>query len=327
MKRLAALLAAVAMIAGAWALRDALDDDGSGSGSGGGGSEVPEQLQLTCATELAAACNQLLEGRDDLEVTIQDPGITADTLAELPAGADPGFDAWLVDGPWAAMVADDRSFGGVRGEVLAEPSAVLARSPGLIAVQRSRQADLAGMCGETVTWRCVGEHADALRVGISTPNRGDGLVTLSQATSSYFDTTTYSAVDFEEPGFSAWFDALTSLSRRTTMGARSALATAVGQAGTFGVVGALESQASTLLRGRDDWTTIYPEPMSTADVQLVPRTGLDADDLLDRLDAASLIEALGDQGWRPAPGTGDPALPDTAGLPSAGVLNALRDRW
>jgi hypothetical protein len=225
------------------------------------------------------------------------------------------------------MVADDRAFGGVRGEVLAEASAVLARSPGLIAVQRSRQADLTQVCGATVTWRCVGEHADTLRVGITTPDRGDGLVTLSQATSSYFDTTEYSAVDFEEPGFSAWFDALTSLSRRTTMGARSALATAVGQAGTFGVVGALESQATTLLRGRDDWTTLYPEPMSTADVQLVPRAGLDADDVLDRLDEQELVDALAAQGWRTGSDAGTPPVPATAGLPSAGVLNALRDRW
>ena len=57
MKRVAALLAAVAMVAGAWAVRDLLvEDDG-----GGGAGEVPEQLRLTCATELTLTHERLEE--------------------------------------------------------------------------------------------------------------------------------------------------------------------------------------------------------------------------------------------------------------------------
>ena len=65
------------------------------------------------------------------------------------------------------------------------------------------------------------------------------------------------------------------------------------------MVGALESQTS-VLRDRDDWSTIYPEPMSTADVQLVPRDGLDADELIDRLGAEQLRDVLLEGGFRPA---------------------------
>ena len=103
------------------------------------------------------------------------------------------------------------------------------------------------------------------------------------------------------------------------------------QVGTFNVVGALEAQSATLLRDGEAWSTIYPEPMTTADVQLVPRGGLDAGDLLDRLDRGDVDvrSALVDQGWRPTTGQGDPAvaIPEGSNLPSAGVLNALRDLW
>jgi hypothetical protein len=326
-KRLGALVAAIAMVALAWAVRDLVIDDGSGGEPGGG--DVPEQLRLTCATELTSACSQLAS--DEVRVTLEDPGATADRLAELPEGEDPGFDAWLADGPWAAMVADDRQFGGQDGTVLGEPSAVLARSPAVLVVQDGRRAELELACGGTIGWRCVGEQAATLRIGLTAPDRGDGLVPLAEATAGFFGTTDYSTVDFEAPGFRPWFDALSGLSRSGSvrLGDRSALAAAVSQAGTFNAVGALESQTATLLRGRDGWSTLYPEPMSIAEVQLVPRAGLDAEDVLGRLDRAAVSEALFAQGWRTVDGQLDPAvaIPDGTGLPSAGVLNALRDLW
>jgi hypothetical protein len=327
-KRLGALVAAIAMVALAWAVRDlVIDDDGSGGDPGGG--DVPEQLRLTCATELKAVCDQLASGA--VRVELEDPGTTADRLAELPAGDDPGFDAWLVDGPWAAMVADDRQFGGQDGTVLGEPSAVLARSPAVLVVQDARRAELEQACGGAIGWRCVGEQAATLRIGLTAPDRGDGLVPLAEATAGFFGTPDYSTVDFEEPGFRSWFDALTRLSRSGSvrLGERSALAAAVGQAGTFNAVGALEAQTATLLRGRDGWSTLYPEPMSTADVQLVPRAGLDAGDLLERLGPERVRDALLEAGFRPAtePIEQATSLPAEANLPSAGVLNALRDLW
>jgi len=331
-KRLGALIAAVALIAGAWALRDAIDgDDGGNGGDTGNRSEVPDQLRLRCATSLGPVCDQIAEGRDDLDVEVEDPGITADALAELPSGEDPGFDAWLTDGPWAAMVADDREFAGAEADVLGTPSDVLGRSPAVLVIQSGRETALTDACGGTITWRCVGEQSDSVRIGLSPPDRGDGLVPLAEAVGGYFDAADYSASDFNEPGFAGWFDSLTNLARSTPLGDRSALATAVVQAGTFNVVGALEAQSATQLRDGEAWSTIYPEPMTTADVQLVPRGGLPADDLLDRLDRGDtdVRSSLVDQGWRPATGQGDPdvAIPENSNLPSAGVLNALRDLW
>jgi hypothetical protein len=333
MKRLGALAAAVAMVAGAWALRDATTDDGGGGGGSGSGSGsgAPAVLRLRCATELKAVCDGVAKNRDDVRVTIEDPGTTADALARIETDEDPGFDAWLVAGPWGAMAADDRAFAGLDGEVLGEPSRVLARSPAVIVVQSARRNEVAAACRGTIAWACVGEQAGTLRVGLTAPDRGDGLIPLAGAAADRLDTTEYSSVDFEEPGFASWLDGL-STSATVRLGDRSALAAAVGQAGTFSVVGALEAEASRLLRDREDWVTIYPDPMTTADVQLVPREGVDADEALDRLDPSRLIDALAAEGWRidgaePDGAVDAPELPETANLPGPGVLNALKGLW
>ena len=87
MKRVAAIAAAVAMVAGAWVVRDSLDERG---GDGPGGGSAPEELRMTCATELDAVCRRLADSTPGLTVRIEDPGITADRLAALGAGTDPG---------------------------------------------------------------------------------------------------------------------------------------------------------------------------------------------------------------------------------------------
>ena len=80
------------------------------------------------------------------------------------------------------------------------------------------------------------------------------------------------------------------------------------------------------------YESLYAEPMVTADVVLAPRRGLDAAALLDELDRDALRDALATAGWRidgrpPEGAAGAAELPDGSGLPSAGVLQSLRDRW
>lgn len=318
MKRVLAFAAAVAMIAGAWAIRDARRPD----------REQPSrsEVRLLCAVDLAEACEQLAGSvqEPELELSIEAPGVTADRLATLPAGDDPGFDVWLTAGPWGAMIADDRDFSDIPGTVLGKPSPVLATSDAVIVIRADLQPTVESSCGGTITWRCVGDQADALQVGLSPPVRADGLILLAEATAGYFGTTDYSAGDFTEPSFTQWFNRLLERSRTTRFGGRSALATAATKTGTFNIVGALESDADELLRERDGWATIYPEPMSTAQVNLLPRTGLDIEALFQELLPATR-SALKADGWRTT-GKLDDNPPDS-GLPSAGVLNALRDLW
>lgn len=328
MKRLAAVVLAVGMIVGAVFLRQRIDG-GDGGGSDGGGT-----FALRCATELAQVCDALAADRDDLAVTIEDPGTTADTLSALEAGTAPDFDAWLVDGPWPEIVADNRSFAGLDDPVLGTSSAVLARSPAVIVSQRARVAALETACGGTISWTCVGQQAATTeRVGLPTPERGDGLAVLAEATASFFGTPDYSSGDFEDPAFTAWFDRLTELSTQTSLGRQTPLARALAAAGTFSVVGSLESQSAQLLRGRDNYATTYPEPMVTADVVLAPAAGVETNDALSRVDGDRLAEQLAAAGWRvqgqdtiEGVDTSRP-LPETSNMPAPGVLQTLRDMW
>jgi len=332
MKQILALLLAVGMVAGAVIIRDRVIADPAGGGGGGTSSDDP--FRLLCATELAAVCTSLAEERDDLVVTIADPGATTDQLSTIDASEDPGFDAWLVDGPWPEIVADNRAFAGLDDAVLGELSDELARSPALIVTLASRAAELVTTCGGAITWKCIGEQAATTeRVGLPSPERGDGLTVLAEATASWFGATNYSSGDFEDPAFTGWFDRLTQLSTQTSLGAQSPLARALAASGTFSIVGALESQSARLLRGRDTYVTTYPDPMVTADVVLAPAAGVDGGDALETLDAERLAEQLAGAGWR-VPGQDaidgvdtSVRLPDGSNMPTPGVLQTLRDIW
>lgn len=332
MKRLGAVVLAIAMIGGAWVLRDRLDgDDGSGGTGGGGGDDV-EQVRLRCATELERVCRQLAEGRDDVQVSVEDPGTTSDALVALPEGDDPGFDAWLVDAPWAEITADNRGFANATGTVLGEPSPVLARSPAVLVIADAAQALLPQDCEPRASWTCIGTAGANVRVGVPSPERGDGLVVLAGATAEFLGTSDYSANDFDTPGFTGWFDRITNLSASTRLGRQSPLEAALTRQGLFNVVGALEAQSTDLLRTRSGWATTYPSPVVTADVTLVPAAGLAADELVDQLGADELADALRSQGWRvdgsvPDGGDAEVELPEGSGLPAPGVLQQLRERW
>lgn len=312
MKRFAALVAAVALVAGAMALRDALTGDDVPSG---------EQLRLTCATELADVCRELADGWD-VEVTIDDPGRTSDRLVRLGAGEPPGFDAWLVDGPWDGVTADNRRFVGDDTPVLGEASEVLAHSPAVVVMFDEVATRLGADCGGTVGWRCIGDAAPGLRVGLPAPERGDGMVVLAAATNGFFDGTDYAANDFDDPEFGAWFGDLTSLSSRTDLGRRTPVQALLAQRGLFDVVGALEAQSAPLLEGRSDLQSLTTTPAAWAEARLVPAADVDVEQVLERLGGASRAsEALAGAGWR----AGAPS--DGAGLPAAGVLQRLREQW
>lgn len=318
MKRLAAVVVAVGLVAGAIALRDALDDEGTADGRNG--SPVPGQLQLICATELATACDQLAS--DEVAVTVEDPGVTSDRLVELGAGEMPGFDAWLVDGPWEAITDDNRRFAGEGTPVLGAASEVLAHSPAVVVAPDGVAARIESECGAASDWACIGGLAPELRIGLPVPERGDGLVVLAAATNGFFDSTGYAANDFDDPSFGPWFSGLTSLSTRTDLGRRTPVEALLTQRGLFDLVGALEAQAAPLLEGRDDLAAVVTEPPALAEVRLVPIPSLDADAALEALGGSSrATDALTGAGWRAGAGS------DGAGLPAAGVLQRLREMW
>src|SRR5205807_533197 len=146
-KRLLALLAAAAMVAGAVLARDRIR-------SSGGETSRP---RLTCATELATVCTAL---EDRAIVTVEPAGTTAQRLAGVAAGADPGLDGWLALQPWPALVDNARSRAAAPTLFASSAPAPVARSPLTVAIWPDRLRVAQTACGNTpVTWKCLGTVA------------------------------------------------------------------------------------------------------------------------------------------------------------------------
>lgn len=334
-KRVLALVAAVAMVAGAYVVRGGGADDDGGRGDGGEvavDGDPAASLRLVCATELADAC-ALLAGTDDrLVVADEAPGVLADALL---GGTASGADVWLAPRLWVELVRQLDE-----GSVLGEPSPVIARSPLVLAAFERTLPDCGG---EPVGWRCIGDAAAAVRPGIQDLDDTEGLFTLAQAGSAYFGTAAYATNDFEVqpddggPPFIDWSSALLQAVPRSTFG--TPLATMLRtDAATYDFAATIEAVATSAIRGtrrEDTLAVIYPSPMATVDVVAVPVTGGDegaAAELLGLLTGSSGHTALAEAGWRvegePLADGLDASLELDAddGLPEPGVLAALRER-
>jgi hypothetical protein len=92
--------------------------------------------------------------------------------------------------------------------------------------------------------------------------------------------------------------------------------------GTYSAVATSEADAQRLLRGADrsDLTLLYPAPVATADLVVVPFAG-------HRADVERIRAALVDTCWRGSACAGTTPLPEESGLPDPGLLDALRARW
>jgi hypothetical protein len=332
-KRVLALVAAVAMVAGAYAVRGGgfggLGDDDGTATAGGGPAEV---LRLLCAAELAAVCELVAEADERIEVEQQAPGDTADALVQ---GEEVPADVWLTPRPWVGIVDElgDR-------ENLGEATDVLARSPLVLAAFDRTLPDCGG---DPVGWRCIGDAAGRLRPGIQELDDTEGLFTLGQAGTSFLGTEDYPSNDFESPPegggptFAEWAATLLDAVPRGTFGTPVANMLRIGDA-TYDFAATIEAVAVSAIRGTRQEGSLqvtYPSPMATVDVVAVPVAGGEEAaqaELLDLLVGEDGRQALAQAGWRVegealAPGLDpDVQLAPEDGLPEPGVLAALRDR-
>jgi hypothetical protein len=345
-KRLLALVAAVAMVAGAVAARDRLDEtdgttaESSGEATGG----------VLCVSELAAVCGELADG--GRAVRVEDAGTTFELLTDPdldPASLD--FDAWLAPAPWPAMVAEARSRAGL-GPALGAAGPTLARSPLVIVAWTDRAAVLGSACGDALGWACIGSSADApwaevggppswgtVKPGFDDPaESATGLAVLAQGATEVAGTGDLASNDFTVPQVSEWFrrlgDAVADL--EPPRGTPLERMLSVGPA-AFDVVGDTEAAAApTVARSRDAdrLTVIYPAPVATLDIVAVGVPGDRGDALAGELaDSDELRSALRDDGWRvdgsvPTGGDGSVTVnDDDDGLPAPGAMEALRTLW
>lgn len=349
MKRLAAILAAVAMIALALFVRGRLDDD---SGSDGG-SATTTAGTLVCVTELDAVCRELAGRHSDLTVRVEDAATTEKALVSSSFDlSNPPFDAWLTLQPFPAMVSEQRSRA-LLPAALEDPSATLARSPFVVAVWNDRRVALDGACAGGITWRCIGEQAGRpwddiggsvawgnVKPSHSSPeSTASGLLVLAQASGSYFGRSDFARNDFDgDPGFGAWFEQLERAIPSFPVPPRTPLdeMLSIGPS-VFDLTGATEAAAGPAIaasRDKDRLSILYPSPATVAEVVVVPVADASLGGRVSRLLQSSEVAGLMAQaGWRvegqPTADGVDAAvsLPDDPGVPRAGVLEALRALW
>jgi hypothetical protein len=333
-KAVAALAAAVGLIVAAILIRDALDDDGDSAG----GSSAGSGTTVVCPPELADACAEL---EDDVTVRLEAASVTAERVAGAADADEAAVDVWLAPAPWAEVVDDARERAGAPA-LVGEPTAVIGRSPVVLAMWDDRAAALeAGACGGPVEWRCLGDAADRpwdtvggetawgrVNVGLTDPDAASGLVVLGGAASGYFGTADYAANDLDG-GFSGWLGALAAQADASGEDVVNEMLTR--GPGHFSAVGALEVDALDAA-DRDGVRVIYPAPVATADLVAIPIGGAEgaAGDIAGDDD---LRRVLGEAGWRvdgeplAAGVDGGLDLPADDSLPGGGVLGALLARW
>ncbi len=302
-KRILALIAAVAMVAGALAYRSSRQPDGDG-GSGAGRSASGA---IVCAEELGPVCDVL--GGD---VVIEPTAMTFSRLVLSRSAAEAGVAGWLVAGPWPAMVDDERSRSGSRPQMFGPNSRGLAAAP-IVAVARKGQ--LPPPCAPEVTWKCLGDAAQqpAFRIGGDSARTPGGLFLRAAALSGFLGKSDFATNDLEEqPDARTWLENLNlRLLAAPGFGAGS-LESFLLQQGSASVfvtggagVGAIGGNVSVEVK--------TPTPIATIAVTYTPTTQGGRS-----IDEKKVAGALGRAGWKVQPNA------KTEGLPSPGVLLALR---
>jgi hypothetical protein len=309
MRRLLAVVAAAAMVAGSIAIRSRLDEREE---------DRTNPLRVVCAAELGSVCDALK--RTAAQVTVEPAPRTADRLGREET---PEVDGWLVPAPWPQIVDGRRRPLGLL-PLFGDVSQPLGRSPLVIVMSRA----VADRCSSG--WKCLGEAAARNQAKPGHPDPGDnalGALIVGQAAVGYFGRTDLSTFDLDDPAFSAWFRAVERATPPLISGG-SPLEEMLGTGfAVYDAVGTLEAEAAPILATsavRERVVLLYPEPMATVDVVLAGSGSR----LREVAGGDTVRKALAGAGWRMdarATQTGPP-LPAANGLPSPGFLDALRSR-
>lgn len=154
-KRLAALVAAVALVVAAFAFRSSRRDSaadgstttvGTGTGPTSATTRPGQPLRVVCATEVADLCGNLGEG---YQVAAADAGAT---LANLAKDGPDTVDVWVTLDPWPQLA-------NLTTPVFADAPTVIGASPLGVAVRAGRDVPLKALCGEPFRTQCLGDKS------------------------------------------------------------------------------------------------------------------------------------------------------------------------
>jgi hypothetical protein len=278
--RVLAVLAAVAMVAGALWVRGRIDDDDSGGGGGGG------TRALVCAPEVAEACRAISDA-----VTVEDAAATAQGLLTAERFA---ADGWATPGPWPEMVDALRSSAGRPtlfddgGEVVASSRMAVVAPPDL-----------------PQGWRAVGDAVGGggLRLGWRDPTTGFGVLQVGAFAVGFFDGPRFATNDFDA-AFRSYLEGI----QEEATEARDPLERRLQQGVSFAeAVVTFSAEAEAVLEGAapgrvGDLAPTYPEPVVAVDAVVVG----------DR--AGDIGTELQERGWE---GPSDPSGLPSAGVLAA----------
>lgn len=322
-QRFAAVVATIALIAGALAIRRMIDDDESSADSSATTTEPggAPAGQMVCITELEVVCKELAAEFPGL-TAITEPALdTVDRLATVEAAEAP---IWITVEPFPAMVDVLRTNAGDEG--LGWANEPVGATQLAIAVRNGRLRALEAACAGRTTWRCIGDaesFADlggdgAVSVGFGDADHSaEALAGVAAATAGYFDRTDVVQSDFDaEPGFRVWFRELVTSSSLTSLSGGSPLATMLTRPAVT-VASTYDAQFASLPAAAAERAELhYPRPAMWLQAVVATPSSLAAPDrLVER--ASTTLEGAG---WEPT------AAADAALLRPATML-ALRTLW
>lgn len=300
--RILAIVGALGMIFGAYVFRYGMPGDGGDGDGSNGGSGDDRAGAVICARELGAVCDAI-DG-----ATVEPAAVTADRLVGAAANVDVA--AWITPGPWAEMVDTAR---GSRPPLFAGADTV-ASSPIVLV---SRKAAPIAACASAVSWKCLGDAAQdgASRLAADPDTTPTGLFVRAAATGGFVGNADYATNDLDEvPGASDWLTNLDrTLDRAGSFGAGSLERYLAAPASAQGFL--TTAAAARAAAGSPTFAVATPTPGARVDVLLSFRP-----DREGSVDLEALRDALREAGWDVQSPAGDD------GLPSAGVLVALRGR-
>lgn len=316
--RAVALVVAIGLIVAAFAYRDR--DRAQVAGGDG-------DATIVCASDFADLCSDLAGQFDDgARVVIEPAGTTYDRLVD--AGPAPDIDLWLVAGPFPTMV-DEARRRAARAEIVGETERVGGARIGMT-VWKDRAEVMRRSCGVAeLTWKCVGDVGGrgtweasggrpewgVVKVGLPAPDHvAAGTVALGAATAGFFDSTRISSVDLaENDAYRQWLGGLAAATKPEADLVQMLSAGPAALDMYIGLEPAMQPVVAGAFRGRDA-AVIYPAPVAATDIRLaaVGRGKTLPDDVRDRIE-----RALREANWT---GRAD-------GLPSPGLLDALRTTW
>jgi hypothetical protein len=312
-KRLLAILAAAAMIAGAWFVRTKVIDKNTTVATGGDTTQPTNAPTTTrrvvCVAELEDVCRA-----SGSSYTVEPISTTLATLASEP---NPDI-VWITTSPLPEM-ADAARVRANQPPLPVDQRKVLGSTSVVIAAPTERVAVLKAACPD-LSWKCIGEKTNRPWKDIGgQPGWQDvtfrhrdplasagGLSVFGAALAGRTGRTDIATADLDAPGVRSWTNQLENANKQPTS---DPLANIM-NGSRFDVVGALATEVTSVGRV----ATLEPTPVARVGATIMVTSGKLPTELVP-----NLLAALGKNGWSPT------VAP--SGLPDAVGMEAVQRLW